>query len=129
MPITSLSPLSPNVPVPAATAPESPAANISEALPKATQNKAVSPSSQPQGEQIQQLDFTESVEQMQAVAQAFGLQVHFSVDNASHQVIIQVYDANTQQVIREIPPRQIVSVLSRILDTGDAKGILLDEQA
>lgn len=66
--------------------------------------------------------------QMQIAVQAFGMQVRFAVDPDSQQVIVQVYDVTTQEVIREIPPEQIVKVLSKIRDAHDAKGLLLDEQ-
>jgi flagellar protein FlaG len=79
-------------------------------------------------EQPQQPDLMESAAQLEEKLAGFGVKVRFSVHNATHQVIVQVYDAETQEVIREIPPEQIVKALSKIQNLSDAKGMLLDEQ-
>jgi uncharacterized FlaG/YvyC family protein len=119
---------------------------MTEASPNVMQKVAAQPDPQPQtqnaqpldlfqpsqsmpAKQASQADLMDVVAQAQVAAQAFGTQVRFAVNNESHQIIVQVYDVETKEVIREIPPEQIVNVLSKIMDARDAKGLLLDEQA
>lgn len=147
MTITHLSPLNPvNVPAAEGGVTESRSEGMTEASPNVIQQVATQQDSQQQPQNVQPLDLfqpsqqqpakqtshadlMDAVAQVQVAAQAFGTQVRFAVNNESHQIIVQVYDVETKEVIREIPPEQIVKVLSKIRDANDAKGILLDEQA
>lgn len=116
MMMTHLSPLNPlNVPTAAGGVPESRPEGEADTFPPEMQQIAA--------QQNVPSDFIDGA------AQAFGTQVRFAVKYESHQVIVQVYDVETKKVIREIPPEQIVKVLSKIMDARDAQGLLLDEQA
>jgi len=131
MTITPLSPLNPlNVPAAEGGVAESRPEETTEALPRMIQPVAapLSPS-QTQNAQPPDRFQPSQADLIDAVAQAFGTQVRFAVNNESHQIIVQVYDVETKEVIREIPPEQIVKVLSKIMDARDAKGLLLDERA
>lgn len=142
-----LPPLNPvNVPAAEGDVTESRSEGMTEASPNVIQQVATQQDTPPQTRSVQplglfqpsqhqpakqasQADLMEAVSQAQVAARAFGTQVRFAVNKESHQVIVQVYDVETKEVIREIPPEQIVKVLSKIRDARDAKGLLLDEQA
>lgn len=75
-------------------------------------------------------DFTR--EQIAGVAEAFGdvvsivnRGIRVEVDTSSHQVITQIIDRNTDEVIRQIPPEELLKVSKRL---QQFIGNILDEQ-
>jgi len=57
--------------------------------------------------------------------QAFNRRVILSVNDEINQVVIKVVDAETDKVIKEIPPEEIQRMTARIKETI---GILVDEK-
>lgn len=54
--------------------------------------------------------------------------LHFSVDDASGRMVIKVTDTETNEVIRQIPPEQVLDLMHSFTDgSGDAgrRGLLL----
>lgn len=146
MTITSLSPLQP-APLSAAEGNmnESRSDGMTEAPPPVMQQVTTPSEVPPQTQGVRRSDLFQSSQgvaarrfppvdlmdvsaQAQVAIRAFGTQVRFAVDKESHQVIVQVYDVETKEVIREIPPEQIIKVMSKIMEAHDAKGLWLDEQ-
>lgn len=75
-------------------------------------------------------DYT--AEQIAGVAEAFGdvvsivnRGIRVEVDNSSNQVITQIIDRNTDEVIRQIPPEELLRVSQRL---QQFIGNILDEQ-
>jgi flagellar protein FlaG len=52
--------------------------------------------------------------------------VNLNIDNASGKVIVQIVDKKTNEVIRQIPSEEVLSIAR---DLGGKKGILLNDQA
>ena len=56
----------------------------------------------------------------------FDVQAHFSVHEATNTIIIDLVDSSTGEVIREIPPREL---LDRYAQMIDLLGLLVDRKA
>ncbi|MBU1627925.1 flagellar protein FlaG [bacterium] len=54
--------------------------------------------------------------------------IQFKVHNATGQIIIQVIDTQTNEVIREIPPEKALNAEAKIRDVLHILGILMDEK-
>lgn len=52
--------------------------------------------------------------------------VHLEIDHESHNVIVKVVDKNTGEVIRQIPPEELVALAKKI---KDGKGTLFNKEA
>jgi flagellar protein FlaG len=56
--------------------------------------------------------------------------LEFSVDQASGRVVIRITDAETDQVIRQIPPEEVLAIVRHLAegpDAGALRGLLLSE--
>lgn len=67
-----------------------------------------------------------AVERLNKTAAAFDVRARFAVHEALNQVVVTVYDMETNTVIREIPPRKVLDVVARIMELA---GVLVDETA
>jgi len=56
----------------------------------------------------------------------FDVQAHFSIHEATNTIIIDLVDSSTGEVIREIPPREL---LDRYAEMLDLLGLLVDRKA
>jgi len=63
---------------------------------------------------------------LQRVSAAMNRRLSFSVNEKLGQVVVKVIDADTDKVIKEIPPEELQHVYERI---REVIGLLLDEQA
>ena len=68
----------------------------------------------------------EIVEELQDFAQQIERQLHFSVDEDSGETVIQVIDSATNEVIRQIPPEEILTLRDRL---GEVQGLLFKTKA
>jgi len=73
-----------------------------------------------------------SPEQLREVASAFGEAVtlinrgvRFRIDDQSEQIITQVVDRDTDEVIRQIPPQELLDISQRL---RDFIGMLIDQR-
>ena len=71
-------------------------------------------------------DVSEVVSSLNDYVQQVNRTLQFSVDETSGRTIIKVMDAETREVIRQIPPEEVVA-LARHLDEG--AGALVQERA
>lgn len=58
--------------------------------------------------------------------------LEFSVDQASGRVVIRIMDAETDQLIRQIPPDEVLAIarhLAQGTDAGALRGLLVSESA
>ena len=55
-----------------------------------------------------------------------GVLVIFSIDKKTNDFVVKVINPSSNEVIREIPPREIPALASRIQQAG---GMLIDKQA
>jgi flagellar protein FlaG len=64
--------------------------------------------------------------QIDSFLRSFGRTINFRVDPASGQMVVSVLDANTGEVIRQVPGEEALQLAQRIEDSLSA---LLDERA
>lgn len=72
----------------------------------------------------------EAVAQLNDFLRQERLSLEFSVDQASGRVVIRITDAETDQVIRQIPPEEVLAIvryLSEGPDAGALRGLLVSE--
>lgn len=66
-----------------------------------------------------------ALQKLNDTARAFQLRLRFQKHQASNRWIVRVVDPLDDQVLREIPPEQVLNIVAQI---QDLIGILLDEQ-
>lgn len=64
--------------------------------------------------------------ELQQVSQAFNRRLSFALNEKLDQVVVKVIDAETDKIIKEIPPAELQHVHERI---REVIGILFDERA
>jgi flagellar protein FlaG len=72
------------------------------------------------------LDLATIAGDLARVSATFNRRLSFSVNEKLGQVVVKVIDAETDKVIKEIPPEELQHVYERI---REVIGLLLDEQA
>lgn len=80
----------------------------------------------PQQSELSGEELDEAVSELNELAQSIRRELRFSLDDDSGRAVIEVYDANTEELIRQIPPEQVLNVLRHLkeFDSG-----LLQEKA
>ena len=68
----------------------------------------------------------EIVDDLNEFAQQVERQLQFSVDKNSGQTVIKVIDATTEEVVRQIPADEILTLKRRL---GDVQGLLFKTEA
>ncbi len=66
------------------------------------------------------------VESLNALAQAARRRLEFSVDQDSGRTVIKIMDFDTQELIRQIPPEELLRLSQHM---HDAQGLLIDAEA
>lgn len=112
--------------LPALSAPGSEA--VARAVPVApsTNGGAIQPASGQANRQPTQKELQQAVDQLQRKAQSFSPNLRFSVDRDTGRTVVKVTDANTQEVIRQIPAEEVLQ-LAKELDR--MQGLLFDREA
>lgn len=77
---------------------------------------------QPSTEQMKQ-----AVDEVRSAVNAMAQNLQFSVDKETGKTIVKVVDANTDQVIRQIPPEEILAI-AKAIDTMQ-HGLLIRQKA
>lgn len=68
----------------------------------------------------------EAVEDINKVLHYMNERLEFSVHEATNRVMVRVLDRETDEIIREIPPEQILDLVAKL---QDLVGLLVDERA
>lgn len=68
---------------------------------------------------------SEEVERLNDTADIYNVGVRFRVHKETERIMVQVYDRRSDEVIREIPPEQVLNLVAQI---QQMIGLLLDEQ-
>jgi len=74
-----------------------------------------------QGEKVEEI-----VAELNELAQQIERQLQFSVDKDSGRTVIRVIDSQTEEVIREIPPKEILTLRRRL---DEVQGVLFETEA
>jgi flagellar protein FlaG len=69
---------------------------------------------------------SEAVSSLNDYVQQVNRTLQFSVDERSGQTIIRVMDAETREVIRQIPPEEVLALARHL---GEGRGGLVEEHA
>ena len=105
-----------------------PPVRIRQELAKPAKTPSIEPPAPP--EAPDQGAATEAVARLNAFFKQERHSLEFSVDQASGRVIIRITDTETDQVIRQIPPEEVLAIvrhLSEGADAGALRGLLLSE--
>lgn len=60
----------------------------------------------------------QTVERLNQLIQSVRRELHFSVDDTSGDTIIQVIDAETREVLRQIPGDEVLNLAERLQTDG-----------
>ena len=69
---------------------------------------------------------SKTVDELNDYVQNLHREIQFSVDSESNQTIIKVIDANTGEVIRQLPPDEMMRLVKRL---DELEGLLVREKA
>lgn len=73
------------------------------------------------------VDLKEQVEKLNKVALIFDKRINFEIHEETGRVMAKVVSKESGEILREIPPEQILNILAQMEDTLGL-GILVDEQ-
>lgn len=85
------------------------------------------PPQQDPGGDVQRRELDEAVSRIQDYVQNLQRELRFSVDEGSGRTIIKVIDSETDKVIRQIPPDELLAISEQL--KSDSEGVLLKVQA
>lgn len=68
----------------------------------------------------------EAVEEINKVLHYMNERLEFSVHEATNRVMVKVFDRETDEVLREIPPEQILDLVAKL---QELVGLLVDKKA
>lgn len=57
--------------------------------------------------------------------QIFNYNIRFSLDRESKRVVVKIVDPGTEEVVRQIPPEEMLQIMKRI---DQMLGLILDEK-
>lgn len=92
---------------------------------------AVEAKAAPKVPEFKAKDLAKAVEDLQAFVDRLGRDLNFRMDEKIDKTIITVMDANTSQIVRQIPSEEIVSIARQINDSLQElrAGLLMDDRA
>ena len=68
---------------------------------------------------------SEALEKLKHTGEIFNRRLDFRIHEETHRVVVKVIDTETDKVIKEIPPEQILQLAARI---QEMIGLLVDEE-
>jgi flagellar protein FlaG len=73
---------------------------------------------------------SESLNRLESLPQIMQRSLEFRVDDDTGKQVIRVIDSDTGKLVRQIPPEEVLNVISRAQDMLDdmMKGVLLDDK-
>ncbi len=69
---------------------------------------------------------SEKVEELNAKLQQMQRGLRFSVDDSSGRIVIKVIDLDTEEVIRQIPSEEMLSIMQQV---GDSQSMIFNDEA
>lgn len=75
---------------------------------------------------VSEHSLSKTVDELNDYVQNLHREIQFSVDNDSNKTIIKVIDANTGEVIRQLPPDEMMRLVKRL---DELEGLLVREKA
>ena len=68
-------------------------------------------------------DLSSAVDHINELVQQIHRELRFSVDDSSGRVVIKVLDSETEEVLRQIPPEQVMSLVQTLQSAGGSLGV------
>ena len=97
-------------------------------LPRASlAGESLAAKSQPDLQRVSVQQVHQAVASLNRAVQTAGSNLHFTVDESTHEPIVRVVDSDTGQMIRQIPSKEALAVAQSI-DDFLGQGKLLDQQ-
>lgn len=72
-------------------------------------------------------DLGRTVQQLNEMAQAVHREIRFTVDDSTGRTVINVLDAQTDELVRQIPTEEVLAIAARFKEDADI--VLMDAQA
>lgn len=63
------------------------------------------------GNEVDRNKLNEAVKKANKLTQSFNRYLNFSVDDSTKELVVKVIDANTKEVVRQIPPKEMLSLI------------------
>lgn len=95
-------------------------------VPEPGQHVVPTGSDAPLREPVIPSDLQQTIRDLERVSAAFNRRLSFSLNEKLDQVVVKVLDADTDKVVREIPPAELQHVYERI---REVIGLLFDKEA
>lgn len=67
----------------------------------------------------------QAVDKLNKTARIFNKRFHFSIHEATHRVMVQVIDTETNKVINEFPPKKVLDLIASV---EDLLGLVVDKK-
>lgn len=106
-----------------AAAPVQPAAPVTRT---AEREKAAAPRPPAEADDIKPEQVKEAVQQIEQFTQALTQNLKFTIDEDTGKTVIKIVDAQTQEVIRQMPSEEAIKIASAL---GKIQGLLFNGQA
>jgi flagellar protein FlaG len=74
-------------------------------------------------------DLRAAVQKLNDYAQSMRRELNFSVDDDTGRTIVKVLDAETHEVIRQIPPEEVLTLAQHLATASEERGNLLYAKA
>jgi flagellar protein FlaG len=113
-----------NIPVPAPASQPAPRQGA-VAAPSGGTTAAAPPPPQSSAPDLKQLQ--QAIKQVQSAVQAHASSIEFSLDQGTGETIVKVVDTQTNEVIRQIPSKEMIAIAQSI--DQQLQGILLKQKA
>jgi flagellar protein FlaG len=87
-------------------------------------DKDVKPAESVSSNKVSIEDVRGEVEKLNQAVKNYNPKLNFDVDNETNQVVVKVVDGETDKIIRQIPPEEIVNLSQRM---DELRGMLFDD--
>ncbi len=77
-------------------------------------------------EKDSQKETLQAVNFANAVAELFDKKIEFSYDERIQQVVVKIMEGNSEEVIRQIPPEEIIELVAKLRE--DFRGLIFDQK-
>lgn len=78
------------------------------------------------GKKDSQKETLQAVNFANAVAELFDKKIEFSYDERIQQVVVKIMEGNSEEVIRQIPPEEIIELVAKLRE--DFRGLIFDQK-
>ncbi len=89
-------------------------------------NSPVQKENQKNDQKVLEKKINEAIDTVDKAVSIFNHKLHFVKHKESDRIMVQVIDTDTDKVIREIPPEEILDIVARL---KQFVGLLVDERA